>query len=231
MIRFDGIDLEDVAPVKIENILVSPIQIQPVTRQRFTFGQDLIRTTGSFRTVTVTFALPVDDINERFALLEQIAEWAKPYKICTLNLPMHEDRHLECMCTKYPDPSYREWWESRLTLVFTTFDNPYWTSDEEITAQCGTQFSIGGSAPPLMSISRRLTSKVANQTYASGGKSMFFEQIPAGNLLIDLNRQTAEVSGNSIMQYFGKTSKFIEPVTGNVVITGVGSVTYRERWV
>ena len=60
---------------------------------------------------------------------------------------------------------------------------------------------------------------------------MFFDQIPAGKLLIDLNRQTAEVSGTSIMQNFGKTSKFIEPRTGNILITGTGTVVYRERWV
>jgi hypothetical protein len=60
---------------------------------------------------------------------------------------------------------------------------------------------------------------------------MFFEQIPAGNLVIDLNKQTAAVSGTSIMMYFGKTSRFIQPVTGNITIAGTGTVTYRERWV
>ena len=82
----------------------------------------------------------------------------------------------------------------------------------------------------MMRIERTLASAVANQTYASGGKSMFFEQIPAGRMLIDLNKQTAEVSGTSIMQYFGKTSKFIEPRTGNITISGTGTVVYRERW-
>jgi hypothetical protein len=60
---------------------------------------------------------------------------------------------------------------------------------------------------------------------------MFFSQIPAGRLVIDLNRQTAEVSGQSIMQYFSPTSRFIEPVPGNITITGNGNIYYRERWV
>ena len=96
------------------------------------------------------------------------------------------------------------------------------TSDDEISALCNQPFSIGGTAPPLMKITRKLTSKVSNQTYAANGQSMVFSTIPAGNLVIDLNKQTAEVSGTSIMQYFSPTGKFIDPVTGNITITGNG---------
>lgn len=230
MIVFNGIDLEDVAPVKIEDIRVSPIEITPVVRQRINGGQDFIRMTEGVRTIVITFALQTDDKDERFKQLQDIVAWAIPYQESILSLPMFDNRHLECRCTGYPEPSYRQWWESKLRLVFTTFNNPYWTSDDEIKAPCGQPFTVGGTASPYMRIERTLTSRVANQTYASGGKSMFFEQIPAGNLLIDLNRQTAEVSGTSIMQHFGKTSKFIEPTTGNILITGTGTVVYRERW-
>jgi hypothetical protein len=230
-ITFNGIDLENAAPVKIDDIHVSPISLSPVTRQRVGFGQDFIRMNSSSRTVTITFALQDEDIDGRWEQLQKIKEWADPFKQHALSLPMFSGRHLECMCTGYPDPSYRQWWETKLVLVFTTFENPYWTSDDEIRATCGTPFSIGGSAPPMIRIERRLTARIANQTYAANGQSMFFEQIPAGNLKIDLNAQTAEVSGTSIMQYFGKTAKFITPVTGNITITGNGTIYYRERWV
>ena len=115
--------------------------------------------------------------------------------------------------------------------MFTTFENPYLTSNEELRAGMNEQLVIGGTAPPLIRIERRLSSRVANQTYACNGQSMFFSQIPAGQLKIDLNKQTAEVSGSTIMQYFGKTSQFIEPVNGNMTITGNGTIIYRERWV
>lgn len=231
MILFDGVDLQDIAPVKIDDIRVSPISTSPQTRQRVGFGQDWVRMTGSERTVTVTFALLDDDRDRRHSLLEAIKEWAQPYQEKMLQLPMDATRHLDCRCTGYPEPSYRQWWESKLRLVFTTFENPYWTANDETQVPCGTPFSIGGTAPPLITISRRLTSKVANQTFSANGHSMFFEQIPAGNLVIDLNKQTAAVSGTSIMMYFGKTSRFIQPVTGNITIAGTGTVTYRERWV
>ena len=231
MIVFNGNDLQDIAPVKIDDIHVSPIQVNAVARQRFGIGQDFVRMTGPGRKVTVTFALLDENKDQRWELLQDIKAWADPYKQHILSLPMFTDRHLDVICTGFPDPSYRQWWENKMTLVFETFENPYWTSDEEIRATCGTPFSIGGNAPPLIRIERKLTSRIANQTYASNGRSMFFSQIPAGNMKIDLNNQTAEVSGTSIMQYFGVTSKYIEPVTGNQNITGIGTIYYRERWV
>ena len=231
MIIFNGVDLEEIIPVKIDDIRVNPIQTTPTARQRIGFGQDFIRMTGGNRTIAIVFALLIQDRDERFQALQDIVDWAKPYEEHTLVLPMFPGKHFDCRCTGYPEPSYRQWWESKLRLTFTTFDNPYLTSDDEITAQCGTPFSIGGNAPPLIRIERRLTSRVSNQTYAANGQSMFFSQIPAGNLKIDLNRQTAEVSGTSIMRYFSPTARFIEPVTGNITITGTGTITYRERWV
>lgn len=231
MIEFNNNFLEDIAPVSIDDIKVSPIQINPIVRQRIGFGQDLIRVTGSTRTVTITFALLTDDIDARTEQLEAIKAWANPYNVGTLKLPMYPGKYLSCMCTSYPEPSYRMWWESKLRLVFTTYDNPYLTSEVENTQECGKPITVGGNAPPLMQIRRTLGTGVANQTYASGGKSMVFSQIPAGDLVIDLNRQTAAVSGNSIMKNFKTTSKFIEPRTGTYTISGTGNVYFRERWV
>ena len=231
MIIFNGTDLEEIAPIKIDDIRVSPIQTSPVARQRVGFGQDFIRMNGGNRTIAITFALLVQDRNERVQLLEAIKEWARPFEEHTLSIPNYDGKHFDCICTGYPEPSYRQWWESKLRLTFTTFSNPYITSDDEITAQCGVPFSIGGTAPPMIRIERKLTGKVADQTYAANGQSMFFSQIPAGNMKIDLNRQTAEVGGTSIMRYFSPTSRFIEPVTGNITINGTGTVIYRERWV
>lgn len=231
MIIFNGVDLEEIAPVKIDDIRVSPIQTNPVARQRVGFGQDFVRMTGGNRTITVTFALLLQDRDERFEALQKIVEWARPFEECVLSLPMYPGKHFDCRCTGYPEPSYRQWWESKLRLTFTTFDNPFLTSDDEIRATCGVPFNIGGTAPPLMRITRQVPSRSANQTYAANGQSMFFSVIPAGALVIDLNRQTAEVGGTSIMQYFSQTSRFIEPTTGAITISGNGAIIYRERWV
>ena len=231
MIIFNGVDLEEIAPVMIEDIKVSPMAAKAVERSNIGIGSTFVRMTGGKRTITITFALLEENKDARFALLEAIKEWARPWDECPLILPMYEGKHFDCRCTGYPEPSYRQWWESKLRLVFTTFENPYLTSNDEIRADMNNQFTIGGTAPPLIRLERNLSSRVANQTSACNGQSMFFSQIPAGKMVIDLNKQTAAVGGTSFMQYFGKTSRFIKPVTGNITITGTGTIIYRERWV
>ena len=229
-ILFHGVDLEDIAPVKIEDIRVSPIDVSPVARQRIGFGQDFVRMSGGNRTIAITFALLENNQANRYKLIQDIIDWTGGFEEYPLYLPMYDDRHFDCRCTGYPEPSFRQWWEGKLRLVFTTYENPYWTANDEIRAECGTKIAVGGTAPPLMRIERKLSSRANNQTYSADGRSMKFERIPAGNMKIDLNKQTAEVSGASIMQYFDKTSWFILPKVGNMTISGTGTVIYRERW-
>ena len=122
-----------------------------------------------------------------------------------------------------------------MRLVFTTYDNPYWTSIEEKSVSCGTAFVVLGDAPPLMRIERTLSAAVSSsQTYANGSESMSFSAIPAGNMMIDLNRQTAAVTSGttttSIMSAYEFGSTFLVPRTGAQTITGTGTVVWRERW-
>lgn len=233
MIKFGNTVLEDIAPVKIDDIVVSPIQLNPVARQRaINWGAEFVRMGGGTRTVTITFALLVKNKAERETAMQAIRDWAQLGAEKTLSLPQYEDRHLECAVTTLPDYSYRKWWENKLRIEFTCFNNPYWTSDEVIETPCGTRFSIGGSAPPLMTIERTGATALTNQTYTNTKQSMKFTTIPVGNLVIDLNRQTAAIGKTSIMKYYTPTSTWIIPAIGaNQIINGVGTVKYRERWV
>lgn len=233
MILFNGVDLTETIPVKIDEIMVSPIALNPVARQRaIQFGAEFVRMGGGTRTVTITFAMLELDRAERERQMQALRDWANIGKEYTLELPEFENKHLECAVTSLPDHSYRKWWENKLKLVFTCFDNPYWTSNELIEVPCGNTFSIGGSAPPLMTIEKKRTTKQTNQTYSNGSNSMTFTQIPAGNMVIDLNRGTAAIGNTSIMTYYNPLSTWIVPKVGaNQNITGNGSIKYRERWV
>lgn len=231
MIVFNGVALEQTAPVKIVDILVSPIQMTAVARQRpVTWGADFVRLAGGSRTVSVEFALLTDDREVRQQQLAAIARWARTDAPKRLQLPNRRGAYLEAVCTALPEPSLRQWWESKLRLVFTTFDNPFWTSAEEKSAACGTAFTVLGDAPPLMRIERTLSASASNQTYGNGEQSMTFSTIPAGGLVIDLNRQTAAVGGTSIMANYAFGSSFLLPKTGTQTITGTGTVKWRERW-
>ena len=233
-VKFNNVWLESIAPdVRIDDIVVSPISYNTVASDRpVTFGREFVRNVGNTRSVTITFAVQVDDREEREKQLQAIREWALTDKEYNITTPHYSDRHLVGVCTEHPEASYRQWWQNRMRIVFTCFNNPFWTSDDVQQFQCGQYFTVAGSAPPLMTIERRLYAPAANQHYICGNQNMTFSKIPAGNLVIDLNRQTATVSNVSIMQYFSPTGTFIEPVVGaNQRITGTGTIKVRERWI
>lgn len=231
MIVFNGVSLESVANVKIEDIRVSPIKLQPVTRPRaIRYGSEFVRMGGGERTIAITFAvLDMNEINRHSALMG-ISQWAKTDAEYKLELPTEPTKYLQCVCTSKPEPSTRQWWESKLRLVFTCYDNPYWTSKAEKSVACGTAFNVLGDAPPLMRIERTLSSSASNQTYSNSVQSMTFSTIPAGNMVIDLNNQTAAVGNSSIMSYYAPSGSFIIPKIGTQTISGTGTVKYRERW-
>ena len=231
MIVYDGISLNSIAPVMVEDIRVSPIQYNPVTRPRAVrFGSEYVRMGGGTREITISFALLVKDETLRHEAFMALSKWAKTDKEHKLELPIDAARYLMCVCTAKPEPSTRAWWENKLKLVFTCFDNPYWTSKGERSVNCGTAFTAVGDAPPLMRIERTLASQASNQSYSNGTQTMTFGTIPSGNMVIDLNNQTAVVGNTSIMQYYQPPGSFIVPRIGTQTITGTGTVKYRERF-
>lgn len=233
MINFDGVNLENVAPVKIEDIRVSPIQLDPVSRKRpIQFGADFVRMGGGTREVMVTFALLDSDHANRESKLQAIRNWAQIGKQCALKLPQYADRHLVCAVTELPDYSYRKWWEANLAIRFTCFDNPFWTANTPTTVACGDEFTVEGSAQPLVSVDFYNSTLLGQTSYSDGENTMTFTQIPAGALVIDLNRQIASVDGVSIMPNYVPTSSWIVPKIGaEQIITGEGDLKITERWV
>ena len=230
MIYFGNVSLESVAPVKIEDIRVTPVPRSSVVRDRpILGGAEFVRVKDGNRTVTITFGLLEQDYEKRRRYIEAITRWALSDQPAPMQLPYHQNRALDVICTGLPEPSTREWWESRLSLTFTAYD-PYFYDITERSESCGTAFYVLGDAPPLMRITRTLADAATDQAYSDGADTMTFSTVPAGNLVIDLTRQTAAVGATSIMQYFTLVSSFIIPRTGSMTITGTGTVYWRERW-
>lgn len=231
MIVFNGIDITSVAPVRIEDIKVSPIRYNPTTRPRpVRFGSEFVRMGGGERTVTISFALLEKDMSKRQESLLALSTWARTDAEYKLELPQDPVRYLECVCTAKAEPSTRAWWENKLKMAFTCFSNPYWTSKAEKSVACGTAFFALGSAPPLMRIEHTFAASATNVMYSNSRENMGFSTIPAGNMVIDLNEQTAAVGGASIMANYFVTGKFLVPRAGAQTITGTGTVKFRERW-
>lgn len=231
MIVFNGVSLSSVAPVMIEDIKVSPIKYSPVVRPRaIRFGSEFVRMGGGERTVVVTFAILEKNKVMRQEAFRNLSMWAKTDAEYKLELPQDPVRYLQCVCTGKPEPSTRAWWENKLRVTFTCYSNPYWTAKAENSVVCGTSFFVHGDAPPLMQVRRTLSSAASNQSYGDGTHTMTFNTIPAGDMVIDLNAQTAAVGNTSIMQYYRPAGAFIVPKVGTNNITGTGTVYYRERW-
>ena len=232
MIIFRGQDLETVAPVKIADIHVSPIQRNIVARDRpILAGADFVRVSEGTRTVTITFSILEQNPIIRQQHLEAVTAWAVSTVPGPMVLPYHQNRQLYVLCTGLPTPSARQWWESGLTLTFTAYD-PYFRDEYTKEESCGTEFYVGGNAPPMMRIERTLNASASNQSYSDGINTMTFSTIPAGYMMINLNqeRQTAQVDNTSIMPYFSLLSSFIVPKLGYMTITGTGTVKWKERW-
>jgi phage-related protein len=231
MIVFNGVSIESVASVMIEDIKVSPIRYTPVVRPRaIRFGSKFVRMGGGERTVVLTFAILEKNKVARQEAFRNLSMWAKTDAEYMMELPQDPLRFLQCVCTDKPEPSTRAWWENKLRMTFTCYENPYWTSKAESSVACGTSFFVHGDAPPLMQVRRTLSSAASNQSYGDGVNTMTFTTIPAGNMVIDANEQTAVVGNNSIMQYYQPAGAFIVPKVGTNNITGTGTVYYRERW-
>lgn len=231
MITFRGVDLETaVSGIMIEDIRVSPIQISPTVRPRPIMpGSDFVRVTQGTRTVTITFGLLEETQATRVTKLQALTTWARSAEPGALVLPNYGDKTLYAICTALPEPSMRQWWESKLAVTFTAYDPFFY--DAEKSVSCGTAFTVAGNGIPKMRIERTLTSAKSNQTYSDGTNTMKFTTVPVGSLVIDLNKQTASVSGTSIMQYWPLTGfAWIIPRTGSMTITGTGTVKYQEAY-
>lgn len=231
MITFDGVDITGVAPVRIDDIRISPVPIEPLARDRAVdAGANFVRNRDGTRTIEITFAILEDNPVTRSEYIFALSSWAKRDAEYQLQFAHVPDKYLKAVCKGFPSPSVRQWWEPSLTLTFTCFENPYWNSVEERSIACGTQFFAQGDAPPLMRIERTLDSSASSQSYSDGTNTMTFSTIPAGDMVIDLNKQTAVVGSTSIMQYYTLTSRFLVPQAGTQTITGTGTVKIRERW-
>ena len=231
-IVFDGVGLNSIANVRIEDVRVSSIELEDTARPRaVNAGSVFVRGRKGTRTISVTFGLLDENIINRQKAIQAIYQWAKDDQEYKLELPGHPEYYLMAVCTGKPEPSLRQWWESNLRLTFTCFENPYWNAMYEKSVNCGTQFTVLGDAPPLMRIERTVSgSSASNQSYSNSAQTMTFSTIPVGSMVIDLNNQTAAVGSSSIMQYYNPTGSFIIPKIGTQTISGTGTVKYRERW-
>ena len=237
MIVFNGIDLQNVAPVDITDIVVGTVKRNAVTSDRPTRpGVEFVRITDNIRTVAITLADRTNDMETRLSEIDAINAWAAGDGPGRLVLPYRGGKYIEAVCTQYIEPSYRQWWETKLKLTFTAYD-PYFCDPAEKRLDAdlgGATVKVAGSAEPLMRITQYPEVQVNSLYWTVNGKTVTISgTIPAGAYTLDLNRQTiTDSNGNSFSSMITLASRFPEFSKSMTVVTGLDStVFWRERYV
>lgn len=232
MLLFDGVALESVAPVRIDDIVVSPVtQAATVVDRAVLSGADFVRIRGKTRTITITFAILTNDMANRATYMQAVRRWAAQGQPCQMMLPDRIGQYIMAVCTTPPSLSLRKWWEVD-KMVFTSYE-PFFEATGENSSPCGTPFMVNGSAEPRMQIRATLTQALTSPSWVWNGKKTIFLSgtVGPGTLVIDLTRQVITLNGQSIMaSYIFPNSDFFAPQIGYNNITGAGRVYWRERW-
>lgn len=234
MITFNGIGIKDIAPVDIADIVVSTVRRSVVSRDRPILpGAEFVRVTDSTRQVTITLADRTSDMESRISEIEAINAWAATTEPGKLVLPYQGGKYLNALCTSYVEPSYRQWWENKLKLVFTAYD-PYFNAPAEnhVSIGQGTTVTFTGSAEPLVRIETTLEEAASSLVWSDGTNTLTLSgTIPVGTVTVDLNRQTVRHNnGTSLSPLITLASRF-PAITRKMTITGPGTIYWRERYV
>lgn len=234
MIVYRGISITDVAPVEIADIVVGTVKRNAVTSERPTRpGVNFVRITDNIRTVAITIADLTNDEETRLAEIDAINAWAAGDEPGRLVLPYRDGKYLDAVCTQYIEPSYRQWWETKLKLTFTAYD-PYFNDPAERTAALGTAVRFTGSAEPLIRIETTLAAAASELEWTDGTNTLTLSgEIPAGKITVNLNRQTVtDKDGNSLSSLITLASRFPEITrVMNISCDDGGNLVWRERYV
>lgn len=238
MIIYKGISITDVAPVDIADIVVSGVKRNVTARDRMTHaGAEFVRVVDQTRQVTITLADRTNDAETRLSEIDAINAWAAGDQPEKLVLPYRDGKYLMALCTSFVEPSYRQWWENKLKLVFTAYE-PYFYAPAENSAPVSTTgraFSITGTAEPLMRIETVLTQERSSLswTFDDTVTLALSGTIPAGTVTVDLNHQTIRHStGTNLNTMLTLASRFPE-IKRKMAVTASrsGTLYWRERYV
>ena len=234
MIIYRGINITDIAPVEIADIVVASVKRSVVARDRPILpGAEFVRVTDTTRQVNITLADLTNDARMRLNEIEAINAWAAGGQPDRLVLPYRDGKYLMAVCTQYVEPSYRQWWENKLKLVFTAYE-PYFNAPAENSLALGTAAHIGGSAEPLVRIVTTLSAQASSLAWTDGTNTLTLSgTIPAGTVTVDLNKQTITHSnGTSLSSLLTLASRFPEiKRTMAITCASGGTLYWRERYV
>lgn len=231
MERFNGVALEDVAPVTISGVYVEPPKIKPKWEDRpVNSGAHFIRTRYEERTIEISFYLPVVDAEERAEYIAAINAWAHSSEPKQLETSKRPGKYIMAVLSKLPSPSAGKWWE-KLSIEFEAGD-PFFYDSGLTAAPIGTSFEIDNV---YGAVDAHI--KWTNPSEASSPAWVLDEtttitisgSVAAGAVVLYVDPIAATLDGDSVMDQVTLASRPFELTCGAHVITGNGTLFYRER--
>ncbi|HOO61955.1 MAG TPA: phage tail family protein [Bacillota bacterium] len=239
MVKFNEIDITDIAPVEILNIIVEKPEVIITAKERpVKSGVSFVRRKYGPRYVRVSFTLPVENAIDRANYFTALDDWLNETEPKTLRLQNHDGCYLMATFFEMSEPSERDWAEE-LELVFECQD-PAYTSDTEYAVACGSAFGILNKETPLWRIEATYGSSQSSPDWVLDGTYTLALSgtVGAGELIINSEDQTIELDGTSIIDQMTIASRFFKDSRGNSAMTkgahtivGDGTLYWRERWI
>ena len=232
MLTFNDVSLFDVAPVYVTGIAVSDPFISSVTTDKTAAdGSIFVRRQYKSRTVTIYFYFNTDSKSMKSEYMEKIYAWAHSTTELELRIPERPGKYINAHCTSLPDFSAVE--KKRGMSIQFTCSDPYFYEDGQKVVAVGSSFaveSVYGAGNAYI--------KWTNPSEASSPAWVLDEtttitisgSVAAGAVVLYVNPIAATLAGTSVMAQVTIASRPFDLTGGAHIITGNGTLFYRERW-
>jgi phage-related protein len=231
MERFNGIALEDIAPVTISGVYVEPPKIKPKWEDRpVDSGAHFIRTRYETRTIEISFYLPVVDAVERAEYIAAINAWAHSSEPKQLETSKRPGKYIMAVLSELPSPSAGEWWE-KLIIKFEAGE-PFFYDSGLTAVPIGTSFEINnvyGAVDAYIEWANPSTASSPAWVLDGITTITISGSVAAGAVELYVNPIAATLAGTSVMDQVTIASRPFDLTYGAHIITGNGTLFYRER--
>jgi hypothetical protein len=232
MVTYNGVALDDIAPVLIGGEYPDPPKVKVEWKDKpITIGSHFIRSRYEIRKIKIAFYLPVIDAEERAEYMSAIFGWARSPSPLPLKLSKRPGKYINAVLSEFPAASAEKWWE-KLEIEFEAGD-PFFYDDGEKAVAVGTSFAI--ESPEGIENARiewANPSTASSPAWVLDGITTITisGSVAAGAVLLYTNPIYATLAGTSIMDQVTIASRPFELAYGAHIITGNGTLFYRERW-
>jgi predicted phage tail component-like protein len=228
MVKLNGIDIESVAPVIRNTITVSSPSVDVTWQENaIAHGARFVRKQYKPRKIDIDLYLPVENAEDRAKYINLLNNWACYDEPVALEIPSRPGQYIMAIASKLPGTNTREWW-GKFSIEFTCGD-PFFLDMDYLAIPCGLAFGVAGEGIASAYI-QSTGSQTDPEWELDGGLAVALDGTFNGDLKVDLDENIVTLDCVSQMEYLTLASRFFDIARGVHVITGSGTLFYKQRW-